>query len=173
MSANLTFWFCSWLNFAGEPESRKGGLKEQLQPASPSDSVSRRSPWELNHWKLGKGSPLTLQSISTQLPSRAMIWCTLVAASGTNPASAALLFPSLPSSEEVPEVREVPEVQEVIREARSRKTEAEARCIFTNGWMVRQSKAADIIPSAGLPSTGPAICWQRQAVWLQTSHWNK
>lgn len=167
MSANLTFWFSSWLNFAGEPESRKGGLKEQQPAASPSDSVSRRSPWELNHWKLGKGSPLTLQSISTQLPSRAMIWCTLAAASGTKPASAALLFPSRPSSEEVPEV------QEVIREARSRKTEPEARCIFTNGWMARPSKAADIITSAGFPSAGPAICWERQAVWLQTSHWNK
>lgn len=92
--------------------------------------MSRRSPWELNHWKLGSGSPVTLQSIRTQLPSRAIIWFTFVNANGTNPPPAAVPFcvpfPSLLSAK-------APEVQEAIRDARSRKPEVAARCIFTNG----------------------------------------
>lgn len=81
----------------------------------------------MNHWKLGNGSPVTLQSIRTQLPSRAMIWFTFVNASGTNPPPAAVPFcvpfPSLLSAK-------APEVQEAIRDATSSKPEVAARCIF-------------------------------------------
>lgn len=98
-------------------------------------SVSRRSPWELNHWKLGNGSPVTLQSISTQLPSRAIIWFTLVNTTGTNPPLAAVPFAAVPFPSASSD--KVSAAQEARRDATSRSHAPRRRwppeeCIVTN-----------------------------------------
>lgn len=97
--------------------------------------VSTRWPWELNHWTLGNGSPVTLQSISVQLPSRAIIWLTLVNTAGTDPPSVALpvsvWFPSALSCE-------APAVCEATKNTRTRKTNPPAQFIFSSWRFVTQ-----------------------------------
>lgn len=110
--------------------------------SSPLVCVSRRSPCELNHWMLGTGFPVTLQSISAQLPSRAIIWLTSVNTTGTNPSCVALLLSvSLPTTS----TDKAPAEWEAARETRTRKTNPPVRCIFTSCWRVAQRRRDRVV----------------------------
>lgn len=128
----------------GQQHSR---CRVSAESVSPSVSVSRRFPWELNHWILGNGSPVTLQSISTQLPSRAMSWLTAVKAAGTNPASVVMFFVVFPYvSSDKAWLR-----SQVKQDRRKTETYPPVQCIFSEcGWRRGHSSQVFILTTGDL-----------------------
>ena len=130
-------------------------LKVTVLCVLPLVSVSRQSPWELNHLMLGSGSPVTLQSISAQLPSRAIIWLTFVNTTGTNPLSVTVPFSVRFLSVSTDKALAV---WEAIRDTRTRNTHPPVQCIFSDCRCITQRRGNSVIPP-GSPSCRLAISW--------------